>query len=182
MKRLILFLLCLCLATPALAEIERTPNACGDGCTVWWPKLTLPVGWQQDKATSIQDNLNFLVPKDQPVSDNSAFMYATATLAVDPSSKLDDFVVADMTGFYRKDPDMKTVEQPTLTTADGQTLQVFTFDPGKAGGRWEAAAYGMETDPDGDVYFLTFVVSGVDQARRDDNMAAFRGIILNYRK
>lgn len=182
-RSLLSFLIALVLLPVAAhAEIERTPNGCGDGCTTWWPKLTMPVGWVQDHATSVQDNLNFLVPKDQPASDNSVFMYATATMVTDPSSKLDDFVVADMTSFYRRDPDMKTTEQPALITADGQSLQVYSFDPGKPDGRWEAAAYGTETDADGTLYFVTFVVSGVDQAHRDGAMAAFRGIILNYRK
>ncbi len=183
MKHALLPVLFLALAPlAARAEIQPTPNPACDGCVAMLPKLTLPANWKQDMATSLQDNLDFLVPKDQADSDNSVFIYANATLDAAGDGKIDDFIVADMTGFYRKDPDLKTTQVPNLTTADGQSLQVYTFDPAAAGGRWEAAAYGEETAADGSHYFLTFVISGVDQAHRDDNMGAFRGVILNYRK
>ncbi len=184
MRQAVLTVLCMAavLASPvARAEIQQTPNpGCGDGCVATWPRITLPANWKQDTATSLKDNIDFIVPDDQALGDTTVFIYANASL--DSGDKLDDFVISDMTGFYRDDPDLKTTQLPDLTTADGQALQVYSFDPGKPGGRWEAAAYGEETAPDGSHYFLTFVISAVDQAHRDDNMGAFRGVILNYRK
>ena len=171
------------MAMPVHAEIDKTPStACADICfATWWPKITLPVDWRQDEATSAKDNLNFLVPKDQPAGAPDVFIYASANLA-DEGRTLDDYVVADLTGFKGLDPAIAAEEIDPLTTADGQALRVFRFDPGRPDGRWEEAAYGEETDADNNRYVLVFVISGADRTHRDNNLGAFRGMILNYRK
>lgn len=185
MKTLSLSLMSLALAVlPAAAHagIDKTPNPACDACFFVWPSITLPVGWQHDEAASRANDMNVIVPTGQVAKTADVIIYGNADLGDAPEATLDDYITADLTSFNIGDPDIKVTEQTPMTTADGSSLRAFQLDPGKADGRWEMTAYGEQTDADNNRYFVIFVLSGADQAHRDDNMSAFRGIILNYRK
>ncbi len=166
----------------AHAEIVKTASPdCKTSaiCLHWWPKVAVPDGWMQIRQTSEQENINFLVPKT--ASDTRVFIYANAIDHQGQSDTLDGFISDDIASFKTHNPGITVTEEVSLTTADGQTLRVFRFDPASQG-RWELAAYGQETDKDGNTYFLDFVLSGKTQALRDDNLGAYKAIIAAYRQ
>ena len=170
------------LPVAAHAEIVKTATLdCKKGavCLHWWPKVVVPDGWMQVPETSEDENINFLVPKT--ATDTRVFIYANAIDSKDQAQTLDGFIKDDIASFQKHNPGLTANEQPPLTTADGQVLRVLRFDP-KSAGRWELAAYGEETDKDGNHYFLDFVLSGKTQAQRDDHLDAYKAMIAAYRK
>jgi hypothetical protein len=172
------------MAAGAHAEIERTARLdCGANtiCTYTWPKVAPPPGWHQDKATSQEQNINFMVPDG--ATGDSAYIYASAATDEDQADTLAGFIADDKKTFVENHPTMQMTDLPALTTADGQVLPVVQFDP-PAGddGRFDIVAYGEEKDGEGSRYYLTFVVSGKTKALRDADLAVFTALVASYRK
>ena len=170
------------LPVTARAEIVKTavPDCkTGKLCLHWWPKLAVPAGWRFNPDASLEENAYFVIP--EKATDMRVFMYANAVDAKGQADTLKGFVDDDIAAFHKKTPDLTITEQPALTTADGQSLRVFRFDP-TTNGRWEMTAYGEETDKDGNRYYLVFVLSGKTPALRDQNLGVFQATIAAYRK
>jgi len=171
-------------AWSAHAGIEKTAALdCGANsiCTFAWPKVTPPQGWHQDKATSQEQNINFMVPDGKTGED--AYMYASAATDDDQADTLAGFIADDKKSFLDQHPAMQMTELPALKDADGQVLPVVQFDPSDGDdGRFDIVAYSEEKDEEGNRYYLTFVVSGKTKALRDANLAVFRTMVAGYRK
>jgi hypothetical protein len=184
MKRglLIAALVSMCLPLAAHAEIVKTATAdCKTGaiCLHWWPKVVVPDGWRQAPGLSAEENANFLVP--EKAVDTRVFIYANAADSRGQAGTRDGFIADDIAAFTKNNPGIVITELAPMTTADNQTLRVFRFDPGSSG-RWEIAAYGEETDKDGNRYYLDFVLSGKTEALREQNLEVFRAVVAAYRK
>ncbi len=177
----------LCVAPAALsahAEIEKTASlGCGSNsiCTYAWPKVAPPPGWHQDRDTSQEEDMNFMVPDG--ATDSSAYIYASAATDEDQADTLAGFIADDKKTFLKDHPAMAMTDLASLTTADGQVFPVVQFDP-PAGddARFDIVAYGEETDNEGNRYYLSFVVSGKTKALRDANLAVFKALVASYRK
>ena len=170
------------LPVAAKAEIVKTATAdCKKGaiCLHWWPKVVVPDGWRHEPNLSAEENANFLVP--EKAVDTRVFIYANANDGQGQADTRDGFIADDIAAFKKNNPGIVITELAPMTTADSQTLRVFRFDP-QSRGRWEIAAYGEETDSDGNRYFLDFVLSGKTSALRDQNLGAFQAVVAAYRK
>ncbi|HVZ29562.1 MAG TPA: hypothetical protein VG839_04155 [Asticcacaulis sp.] len=168
-------------APPAGAEIEKTAGVgeagCNGVCLHWWPKLTIPKGWKQDLAFSRENNVNLIVPNEDP---GNVGIYAGAF--DDPQSKsVADFLQGDRETFAKNHPGMKVLDGPVFATADGHKLPSLDFQPaGK--GNWDLTAYGEETDKDGNHYFTTFTLSAPTKALRDKYQPVFIQVLAAYRR
>lgn len=173
-------------ASVAGAEIVKTASIddpkCQGICLHWWPKVTPPKGWTQDMGASQEYNLNFMVPKD---GNGDVVIYANAQQLKGQAATVAGFMADDRATFERHNKGLKVVDGPLLVTGDGQKMPTLIFNPapGQAQpGRWEIAAYGRETDKEGNAYYLVFILSAATEAGRDQTLPVFKGVVSGYRK
>ena len=172
-----------CAGLPAHAEIVKTATLdCQGICLHWWPALAVPEGWKQDIDFSNKNNINFLYPVDGP---GNTGIYAGAIGVSGQADTLEGFMADDRAGFTQRNPDMVVASGPEMITQDGQVLKSLTFNPAgnTAGkGNWDITAYGEETDPDGNRYYLTFSLSAPSEALQARFMPVFQQVVGAYHK
>ena len=124
-------LLCL-LAAAASAEIQKLAAPGGRGIAIrWWPKVEPPEKWHRDHEQSIDNGLNALAPDGFTFVSADTVMYAMAIYKPQqPDVKSVDMLIEkDKRKFLKRDAGLGVREAPALTTADGQRLKSFVFQP-----------------------------------------------------
>ena len=89
------------------AEVEKVATVCQNGiCPHWWPKVTVPLGWQHDRDHSLHYNFNALAPERNTFADSETVMYDNAIYKprVPESKSLKEFVVNDHSGVLKEAP------------------------------------------------------------------------------
>ena len=171
--------LCLLIPMSSVAEIERIAVVNQGGTRVmWWPKVTPPQGWHQDKGASQANGFNVLVPDGANFNNAETVMYARANYKPrDPGVRsVQELIDRDQAQFRKSSPEMDIKESKAVTIADGTAMRSFTYAPGKSGkGNWECVAYGEDGD-----YYLTFVVSSRSQKGFDAARSAYAAAIASY--
>jgi hypothetical protein len=166
-------------ALPAHAEIEKVFSICDDGiCPRWWPKLTIPLGWEHDEDASYGRNVNALAPKGESFDDAVTVMYANAVYKPRaPELKtLAEFVADDQAGVLKTWPDTSITKATALHTSDGKTAESWQIEP-KSKGSWERVAYLEEGE-----YYLVFVASSHTPEGLKAVMPAFEKLVSDYRE
>ena len=175
-----LALLCLALLPLAAgAEVEKFAVVCETRmCFYWWPKVPPLPGWHQDRARSIEQDANVLVPDGRSFGDAPAVVYARAVYKprVPESASLKAFIDQDRRTFLEKRPDIAIAEAGTVATGDGHAWRSLTFFPGR-GGPWERVVYGEEGD-----FYLIFTLSANDKAAYDRAAPLFESWMKRYRE
>ncbi len=167
------------LAASAGAEIEKiaTPNQKGLGF-IWWPKLPVIDGWQQDKEASWHFGANALAPIGATFSNAESVMYAKALYKarIADSKTLEEFIARDKADVLKQSPNTIIDPVATLTTADRRTATTVEFVP-KAAGNWERVAYLEEGD-----FYLVFTISSRTKKGYEANLPAFERLVSQYRE
>lgn len=80
MKNLaILLMASIAISVNVRADIEKIAMPSNSGFQFyWWPKVTPPPGWHQDKEQSLANAVNTLAPDGSTFGDAEAVMYAKA--------------------------------------------------------------------------------------------------------
>ena len=175
----LLLVLMLQQATPAVAETERIATTCEKSvCFYWWPKVVPPPGWQQDRDQSIRFNFNAMAPGDKSFVNAETVMYANAVYRprVPEAKTLEDFVVTDHAKFRSETPGLSIVSASALKTSDGKIAKTWALIP-KAQGQWERVAYFEEGE-----YYMVFVISSRSEAGLQREMPSFERFIESYKE
>ncbi|MDD3371065.1 MAG: hypothetical protein PHE27_04470 [Alphaproteobacteria bacterium] len=168
---LVVFSLALGAGGIASAEIVEKDIPCGAGtCHRFWPRMPDVKGWHREDAAAL--NIDALVPDGSKLEDASSLIYGRAVFKTSlPAKSFEEFVSNDQESF-----DAKISELPSLKTADGQTIRLFSFVPLVDGGKWELVGYGQEG-----AFYLIFVLVGQTQTDLDKSRAAFVSLVESYK-
>jgi len=170
-------ILLLLLPCKAFAEIEKIAIPNDKGISFyWWPKITPPQGWVQDKAYSYHYAVNAMTPEGYTFANAKTVMYAKANYKPrDPDIKsLEAFMERDKEIFLSKMPNIRIIKTDSLHTADRKIFISYNFFPEKAG-NWEKVAYGEEGD-----FYIVFTISARSKEEFDSSESAFKALVENY--
>lgn len=79
MLRPLLVLVVLAVAALSHAGVEKTAFVCDQKvCLRWWPRVSPPAGWSQDREQSANYNFCAFAPEGQSFANAVAVMYANA--------------------------------------------------------------------------------------------------------
>jgi hypothetical protein len=174
----ILIAMVLMAASPANATIEKKATLSKTGIQlVWWPALAKVKGWHHDDDASYLDAINAEVPDGFTFSNAVAVIYAKAIYKPrQPETKsLAMLIKQDKATFLDHDRTIEITKVNPLETADGRTLETYTYFP-QTKGNWEEVSYGEEGD-----YYLVFVISSRTKAGFDQALPAYKEFINEYK-
>jgi hypothetical protein len=175
----ILFAIVIAGSSSAFADVEKVATICEKAiCPHWWPKVSVPAGWQHDRDYSLHFNFNALAPQGKSFADADTVMYANAVYKprVPESKTLQEFIATDHANFRRETRDLSIVSSGNVTTADGKSALTWLLEP-KTTGQWERVAYVEEGD-----YYMVFVISSRTQAGRNAGMPSFESLLNQYKE
>ena len=176
---LIAAVIAIALVAPAAAHarIEKNATLTKTGIRLfWWPALGTVKGWHHDSDASYLGSINAEVPDGFTFSNAEAVIYAKAIYKPrQPETKtLAMLIKEDQAEFLDHDRTMEITQVSPLKTADGRTLETYTFFP-REKGEWEEVSYGEEGD-----YYLVFVISSQTKTGFEKALPAFKEFIGEY--
>jgi hypothetical protein len=177
--RFTLFALLTLLPLTAFAEIEKVAIPRDNKMALyWWPKITIPKGWHQDKEQSYQNNINAMAPDGYTFVDAETVMYARADFKprIPDVKSIEQLIDNDKRNLLFQIPDIEITEVDSLVTKDGKSLRSLVFKP-KNKGNWERVTYGEEGD-----FYLIFTVSSRTQDGYNTSVSAYESLTNSFKK
>lgn len=165
-------------ATPSFAEIEKVGAASGNAIELrWWPKISAPKGWHQEKESSFANSINIVVPDGETFAHSEYVIYARAVYKPrSPGIKsLDEFVANDKRGLLAQIPDTQIITEKALATATGRKFLSLYFKP-KSVRNWERVTYGEEGD-----FFVLFTLSSRTEQGYLKALKTYKEVVGKYR-
>lgn len=171
--------LCITVAVPAAAEIEKFAIPSESGMKFhWWPKLSPIAGWQQDSDFSFRYSVNALAPVGVSFANAETVMYAKAVFKprAPKVKSLEMLIENDKKDFLKNVPGVVIQDAPALISADGRKVVSLTYTPSSSG-NWERVSYLEEGE-----FYLIFTVSSRTQKGFEASAKAYESLISQYRE
>lgn len=168
-------------ATPARAEIEKVLTSCGAGklCPFFKPSIAVPEGWVEDRAAGRPRGLLVLVPKGTTFDTAEAVIYARAQWNPDGET-LSRFIEADHAQWRARHKGARIEPVGETPRAGGEAFKEFRFSAPGLRQPYERMGATVDTDKNGNAYFVAVIVTGVDRKAVDEAQAAYLGILRAY--
>ena len=176
MKLLLGSVALLSLTVLATAEIEKTSVMTSNGMKLfWWPRLSIPNGWDRFTDVSHENGCNMLGPKGSTFDNAPAVIYSRAFYL--PSKKergtVQQFIQEDLEEMKDGMPGAIVKEiAPTSTHA----TKLRTFSVVKTGKTYEQVCYGIEGP-----YRILFCVSAKSEAILKKTLPVFQATMAKYK-
>ncbi len=167
-------------ATSAQAEIRKLMGI-GDGKLT--PRfeliLTPPKGWVEEKEASKANGVQMLVPRGKDFHSAPALMYVKVSYRRDKEQTVEQFVDNSQKRWRESVPDTKIEKLADVERAGGRPayLSYRYENPGRPQQRFEAVSFGIDSDKDGNDFFLMVAVTGKDKKAIDQAMAAYNAFL-----
>jgi hypothetical protein len=165
----------------ARAEVEKMLTPCGGEklCPFFKPSLVVPEGWVEDRAAGRPRGLLVLVPKGSTFDTADAVIYARAQWNPDRAS-LDAFVERDHAQWRARHEGARIEPLGEIAQAGGAAFREFRFSAPGLRQPYERIGATVDRDRDGNAYFVSVVLTGVDRGAVDAAQAAYLGILKGY--
>lgn len=167
-------------ATSAQAEIRKLMGI-GDGKLT--PRfeliLTPPKGWVEEKEASKANGVQMLVPRGKDFHSAPALMYVKVSYRRDKEQTVEQFIDNSQKRWRESVPDTKIEKLADVERAGGRPayLSYRYENPGRPQQRFEAVSFGIDSDKDGNDFFLMVAVTGKDKKAIDQAMAAYNAFL-----
>ncbi len=166
-------------AASAQAEIRKLMKL-GDGSLTPHFELILtpPKDWVEDKVASRENGVQMLLPRGRNFGNAPALMYVKVSYRRDKQS-LEDFVGNSQKRWREQVPDSKIEKLPDVGRASGQPayLSYRYENPSRPQQRFEAVSFGIDSDKDGNDFFLMVAVTGKDKKAIDQAMPSYNAFL-----
>jgi hypothetical protein len=166
--------------TAAQAEIKKMMASCPGKLCAWFQStVTPPKGWALDAEGSAANLVTILVPDKRDLTFSDPMIYVQTAYRPDAVA-FDDIVASDLE-ILRKSSTARAKITP-IGEAPRETgkapFKLFLFEnPDKPKQAVEKIAYGLETRPNGERYFLTVVDTAADRRAIDESARAYLAIL-----
>jgi hypothetical protein len=148
----------------ARAEVQKFLNPCASQtmCASYRLVLTAPDGWVLDNDATAHNNVQILVPKGKTFADAEPLIYVQVFYHRDKQEALADFARVSNERWMQSNPSAKISELPAVVRSNGKAgFLRFAFEnPKKPQQAYEAGAFGIDSDNDGNEFVLDVVMSG----------------------
>jgi hypothetical protein len=131
--------------------------------------LTPPPGWVIDKKASTENRVQIIVPKGKTFGDAPALIYVQVFYHRDKQQSLANFAEVSNARWRANAKDAKISVLPAVARANGKPGYLrFAFEnPSKTQQAYEAGAFGIDSDRDGNEFVLDVVMTGAGKAALD---------------
>jgi hypothetical protein len=166
--------------TSAQAEIRKLMGV-GDGKLT--PRfeliLTPPKGWVQEKEASKANGVQMLVLRGKNFHSAPALMYVKISYRRDKEQTVEQFVENSQRRWRESVPDTKIEKLADVERADGRPayLSYRYENPSRPQQRFEAVSFGLDSDKDGNDFFVMVAVTGKDKKAIDQAMATYNAFL-----
>ena len=164
----------------AEAEVQKFLNPCPGQtmCASYRLVLTPPDGWEIDKDATAHNNVQILVPKGKTFADAEPLIYVQVFYHRDKKEALADFARVSNERWMQANPSAKISELPAVERSNGNAgfLRFAFANPKKPQQAYEASAFGIDSDNDGNEFMLDVVMSGSSKqalSRTEQTYVAF---------
>ena len=154
--------LLLALGAQANAEVKKFLEMCdGKLCPYFELVLKAPDGWSEDKAASKRNRVQVLLPNSKTFGNAEALIYVKVT-AKDKAQPLADFIKVSQDRWRKSLPDTKISKLANVQRANGKpAFETYTYEnPSQPQQGFEIAAFGVDSDVEGNDYVLQVVITG----------------------
>jgi hypothetical protein len=166
--------------SPARAEVTTILRPCdGRLCPMFRPMIAEPEGWEEDRRTGRQRGLVVMVPKGKSFETTDVVIYARAQFNPGNSS-LESFIKADQEQWRGRHPEAQIKRLGEVSRAGGEVFHDYRFAAPSLGERYERVATTADTDKDGNVYFVSIVLTGFRKQAIDKAQTAYSTILRTY--
>ena len=172
----------LSVTTPAKSEIKKIMLDCGGKlCPYLQASVTIPKGWQEDKAASREKKMQILVPVGKTFSNAGAIIYAAVeyNAAKTPIATL---VEQDHANWRKKTADVKIERLPDVAHASGgEPFLHYQFEmPSRKSQSFERVASTSDTDNDNNAFLVAIVLTAMSKKALRDTEPAYLTILKSY--
>jgi hypothetical protein len=168
--------------TPAQSEIEKFMLDCGGKlCPYFQAPISIPKGWQEDKAATRKMNFQVLVPRGKTFSNAGAIIYVEVRYNA-AKAPVESLVAEDHAFWRTKANDVKITQLPEIIRASGKPpFLYYQFEmPSRKSQPFERVATTSDTDKDGNSYIVAVVASARSMKALKEAEAASLSILKSY--
>jgi hypothetical protein len=181
-RRCAVLALALTFAMSAVAQAEiRKLMQVGDGKLTPSFELVLvpPQGWVEEKEATKQNRVQMLVPRGKNFASAPALIYVRISHRADKHHSVEEFVRESQRRWREQVRDTKIEKLADVERASGQPayLSYRYENPSRPQQRFEAVSFGLDSDKDGNDFFVMVAVTGKDKKAIDDAMPAYNAFL-----
>jgi hypothetical protein len=167
-------------ATSAQAEIRKLMDIGDRKLTPRFELiLTLPKGWVQEKEASKANGVQMLVLRGKDFHSTPALMYVKISYRRDKEQTVEQFVENSQKRWRESVSDTKIEKLANVERAGGRPayLSYRYENPSRPQQRYEAVSFGIDSDKDGNDFFVMVAVTGKDKKAIDQAMATYNAFL-----
>lgn len=165
----------------AQAEVQKFIVPCPGQklCASYQLVLTPPDGWVIDKDATAKNHVQMIVPKGKTFGDAPALIYVQVFYHADKTQTLEDFARVSNERWLAENASAKISPLSAIARTNGkQGFLRFAFqNPSRTAQAYEAGAFGIDNDKDGNEFVLDVVITGAEKKsaldRADTDYVAF---------
>ena len=165
---------------PAQAEVLKFMRMCPGQklCPFYELVLKPPPNWIQDQAATKQNGVQVMVPRGKNFGNAPALMYVKISSRQD-NQPLEEFVRNSQQRWRESVGDTKIERIADIDRSGGQPayLSYRYENPSQPQQRFEAVAFGIDRDKEGNDFFVMVALTGRHKAEIDRAMAAYTAFL-----
>ena len=166
--------------TSAQAEIRKVMDI-GDGKLI--PRfemiLTLPKDWVEEKEASKANGVQMLVPRGKNFHSAPALMYVKISYRREKEQTIEQFVENSQKRWRENVADTKIDKLADVERTGGRPayLSYRYENPSRPQQRFEAVSFALDTDKDGNDFFVMVALTGKGKKEIDQAIAAYNAFL-----
>ena len=167
-------------APPAQAEIRKLMNISGGKMEpIFELILTPPQGWIEEKEATKRNRVQMLVPRGKDFGSAPALIYVKVSYRRDKEQTVKQFVENSQKRWLEQVTDSKIQKIPDVERVSGRPAYVsYRYEnPSRPQQRFEAVSFGLDSDKDGNDFFVMVAVTGKDKKAIDQAMPAYNAFL-----
>jgi hypothetical protein len=179
----LLFSAALFSTTSARAEIRKLMNVT-DGKLI--PKfemiLTPPKDWVEEKEASKANGVQMMVPRGKDYHSAPALMYVKVSYRRDKEQTVEQFVENSQKRWRENVSDTKIDKLADVERTDGRPayLSYRYENPSRPQQRFEAVSFALDSDKDGNDFFVMVALTGKGKKEIDQAMTAYNAFLKEH--
>ena len=141
--------------------------------------LTPPKNWVEEKEASKANGVQMMVPRGRDYHSAPALMYVKVSYRRDKEQTIERFVSNSQKRWREQVPDSRIEKLADIERASGRPAYLtYRYEnPSRPQQRFEAVSFGIDSDKDGNDFFVMVAVTGKDKKAIDQAITAYNAFL-----